>query len=211
MYAFGQGVEKNEAEAFNWFKQSASRGVAQAQFNLGVFYENGTTVNKNIDLAKSWYRKAADQGLLEAKQRLEFLEGQQTTADSTPGTNAAGNENIIHPTGATENDTAFDATGIKREEWVLKQNPSAYTLQLSSVLHEKDIVKFIREHKLGSDAAYVKVIVNGVTRYSALYGVYNTYDQARNSIKDLPGDLNKAKPWVRNFGIIQGLLAKPSG
>ena len=195
MYAFGQGVEKDYTRALTWFRKSATQGVAQAQFNLGVLYENGQGLEKDLNLAREWYSRAAIQGLPEAKKKLEALEQLETA------------EIIQHPD-ASSLPAPERNTGIKREDWVIKQHPKTYTLQLGSVVNEEDIIKFIDENKLNEDSAYIEVEINGVTRYTAIYGVFNTYEQAKNAIKKLPGNLQQGKPWVRNFGVLQDLLKK---
>ena len=195
MYAFGQGMDKNYEEALKWFRKSAAQGVPQAQFNLGVFYENGYGIEKDITMAMEWYRRAADQGLEEAKKKLTGVASNEAQ------------EIIAHPE-PSKLPAKLPDTGIKREDWVIKQNPEAFTLQLGSVLNEQDIVKFIKENNLESEAAYIVVVINGVTHYTALYGVYNTYTVAEKAIKQLPEKLRTGKPWVRNFGILQNLLKK---
>ena len=42
--------------------QAAEQGDADAQFNLGVSYDNGTGVEQDDSEAARWYRKAAEQG-----------------------------------------------------------------------------------------------------------------------------------------------------
>jgi len=228
MNAFGQGMEKDYAEALKWFGESAGHGVAQAQYNLGVFYENGYGLTKNMDTAKQWYAKAAKQGLDEAKQKLAELSQQishpepaalsqaPVTVPAEEATIEQPEEPAVVPTEAddlvarqppqTIPSTLPAAGGIKREDWVKQQKPDSYTLQLSSVLHEKDILKFIKSNKLESQAAYIQVVVNDTTRYTAIYGVYNTHAEATQAIKQLPANLQKDKPWVRNFGLLQKML-----
>ena len=41
MYAFGEGVPQNDAEALVWFRRAAEGGYAEAQFNLGLVYYRG--------------------------------------------------------------------------------------------------------------------------------------------------------------------------
>ena len=41
MYATGEGVGKNEAEAIRWYRAAAEQGQAQAQFLLGSMYDVG--------------------------------------------------------------------------------------------------------------------------------------------------------------------------
>jgi uncharacterized protein len=40
-------VQKNEAEAVNWFRKAADQGVPEAQANLGMAYAIGLGVAKN--------------------------------------------------------------------------------------------------------------------------------------------------------------------
>ena len=47
MYANGQGVTKNDAEAVRWYRRAAEQGYASAQLNLGFMYANGQGVTKN--------------------------------------------------------------------------------------------------------------------------------------------------------------------
>ena len=41
-YEFGTGVEKDEQKAAEWYQKAAEQGDVQAQYNLGVCYDNGT-------------------------------------------------------------------------------------------------------------------------------------------------------------------------
>ena len=219
MYAFGQGMDKNYAEALKWFKESAAQGVSQAQFNLGVFYENGYGLDKDMNSARQWYQRAAEQGLEEARKKLAQLEqhGSGTSHEMTvthPEPSKLSQISIKTPASkATVADNPVAAAapktlagGIKREEWVWQQKPNTYTLQLASLLSESDALKFIHANKLESGACYMKVVISGTTRYTVIYGVYNTYDQAQRAIKTLPADLQRDKPWVRNMGLLQKML-----
>lgn len=41
LYAKGQGVAQDYAEALRWFRKAADQGLAEAQFNLGFMYDKG--------------------------------------------------------------------------------------------------------------------------------------------------------------------------
>ena len=194
MYSFGQGVEKNYETALEWFRKSADQGVAQAQYNMGVYYENGYGVTVDLDKARNWYERASAQGLEEAARKLAaFTDTSVEEVEETPPEPAA---------------IAVDepGTGIKREAWVLSQPPDSYTLQIGSVLEEDDIIDFIRENGVEQESAYIEVVINGVKRYNGFYGKYSDFDDANEAINSLPSGLRSAKPWVRNFGILQKML-----
>jgi uncharacterized protein len=58
MYAKGQGVAQNEAEAAKWYPQAAAQGDASAQYNLGVMFYSGDGVPQNHAEAAKWYQKS---------------------------------------------------------------------------------------------------------------------------------------------------------
>ena len=66
MYADGEGVPKDDAEAVKWYRMSADQGYALAQFSLGFMYANGEGVPQDEAEVARWFRLAAEQGHAEA-------------------------------------------------------------------------------------------------------------------------------------------------
>ena len=66
----GDGVKKDEAQAFEWFAKSADQGFAEAQFSLGHMYWHGKGVLKNTALAVDWLKKAVAQESVSAEAML---------------------------------------------------------------------------------------------------------------------------------------------
>lgn len=62
----------NDAKAFEWFTKAAGQGHAEAQFNLGLMYEQGYGVRQDYQKAVEWYTKAAHQGVAQAQYNLGF-------------------------------------------------------------------------------------------------------------------------------------------
>jgi hypothetical protein len=73
MYAKGQGVDKNDTEAFKWFTKAAEQGNAQAQCSLGVMYVHGQGVTQDDTEAFKWFTKAAEQGEAGAQANLGLM------------------------------------------------------------------------------------------------------------------------------------------
>ena len=85
MYANGQGVQQDYAEAVKWYRRAADQGDADAQFNLGIVYEKGQGVQQNYAEAAKWYRRAADQGdegAISALARLDTFVAQSSGSPS---------------------------------------------------------------------------------------------------------------------------------
>lgn len=73
MYAEGDGVEQDFAEAAKWYRNAADKGYHLAQYLIGGLYKEGKGVPQDDDEAIKWFRKAAAQGLREAKLELEKM------------------------------------------------------------------------------------------------------------------------------------------
>ncbi len=59
--------------ALTEFTKAAENGDMNAEFNLGVMYENGQGVEQSDLKAAEWYQKAADNGHPEAPMALQVL------------------------------------------------------------------------------------------------------------------------------------------
>lgn len=70
MYASGQGVPENYAEALRWYRMAAAQGNAIAQFNMGAMYYHGEGVPQDFAEAARWCRMAADRGNANAQTKL---------------------------------------------------------------------------------------------------------------------------------------------
>lgn len=73
LYAMGQSVQQDYAQAAAWYRRAAEQGDARAQLHLGQLYEEGNGVPHDYAKAAAWYRKAAEQGNAEAQVGLGEL------------------------------------------------------------------------------------------------------------------------------------------
>ena len=61
--------------AFGLVNFSANHEYADAQYQLGLYYQNGRIVNKDLEQAVYWFRKAAEQGNAKAQNNLGWCYG----------------------------------------------------------------------------------------------------------------------------------------
>ena len=66
-------VAANPAQALVWLTKSAEQEYADAQFDVGMFYKDGTHVPSDLARAKQWLAKAAAQGHVKAKVALQDI------------------------------------------------------------------------------------------------------------------------------------------
>lgn len=73
MYAIGEGVKEDDAQAIAWWTRAAQAGDAEAQWELGEQYTGGPRIKRDYPQAVVWYRKAAQQGYAPAQLNLASM------------------------------------------------------------------------------------------------------------------------------------------
>lgn len=73
MYARGDGVDKDLAEAARWFRRAAEQGQVAAQARLGAMYARGVGIEQDYMEAARWLNRAAEQHHAESQYDLAIL------------------------------------------------------------------------------------------------------------------------------------------
>jgi len=73
LYANGQGVPKDDAQARQWYVKAAVQDHAEAQVNLGILLDYGRGGPQDFKMAVRWYLRAANQGNDIAQRKLGLL------------------------------------------------------------------------------------------------------------------------------------------
>ena len=75
-YALGQGVVKDDGEAFKWFMKSALQGFGSGELSVAISYLMGRGVGQDAAEALKWLRRAAEHGESSAQSTLGLLYSQ---------------------------------------------------------------------------------------------------------------------------------------
>ena len=99
---------------------------------------------------------------------------------------------------------------IYREEWLLSQNSSYYTIQILGVHDEELLLKFIENDLTATQTnlAYYHTRRKGKDWYPLLYGVYPSPKEASSAIKQLPPHIQQSSPWIRSLSSVQNAILK---
>jgi TPR repeat protein/serine/threonine protein kinase len=83
-FASGQGMPKDEVEAYNWFRRAAEGGNAIGQYNLAQAFATGNGIARHYESAVHWARKSAEQGYPKGLCRLGlfYRDGEGVAADA---------------------------------------------------------------------------------------------------------------------------------
>src|SRR5437763_10405072 len=71
-FAIGEQADlrRDYGTALRRYREAAEQGLAEAQFRVGLMYENGQGVARDDGEALRWYRKAAGQAHLKSQSNL---------------------------------------------------------------------------------------------------------------------------------------------
>lgn len=62
LYAYGQGVPRDDAQALVWYRTAAIQGFPRAMNNIGAMYALGRGTSQDFGEALRWFHQAADRG-----------------------------------------------------------------------------------------------------------------------------------------------------
>ncbi len=80
LYLRGLGVERNAAQALDWFAKAAALGDPVHQMQLGRLYLDGAGGEPDVENGLRWIRRAAGQGYVEAQIRLGSIYAEGSVA-----------------------------------------------------------------------------------------------------------------------------------
>lgn len=74
VYFMGDEKYHDIDKSIEFFNKAAEQNEGNAQYYLGLLYENGMGVEKDIEMAKKYYKLAMENDIVTAKEKLESLE-----------------------------------------------------------------------------------------------------------------------------------------
>lgn len=182
--AFQAQARGDYANAAKLWTQLANDGDPLAQYNLALLYARGAGVNADNNMYRYWLSMAARKGLLGAYTIIN-AQAVQPTSEAAPV------KLVLGP-----------------QEWVAAQKSNYYTLQLASSTNKALIQKYYNENNLAGKAGYYHSRRSGEDWYALVYGAYPSVQAAKAAIGNLPNDLRKWSPWVRNIKSIHKIMLR---
>lgn len=127
----------------------------------------------------------------------------QTQTEKTASTAVLATAEPSTKSSSTAEATDKDISALKNSEWILLQNPNTYTVQLVAGIQQNTIQNFIKIYDLKGDLLYFSAQRNGKLWHNLTYGVFVNQKDASKAVKNLPADVVKLKPWIRQMKAIQ--------
>ncbi len=87
-------------------------------------------------------------------------------------------------------------------DWLRKQDPSHYVIQVVGTRDASAVGKFLDHHALGSKGAWFVTTHENEPWYVVVYGMYPDNSSARAAIETLPERLRAGSPWPRSVASV---------
>lgn len=192
--------QENYVKAKELWQPLANKGDARAQYNLALLLvkelnksENGSPTINNLQIqeANQYIIMSRSKGLVDGY----FLTMPVPKHERSPEPVIALSESMV---------------------WLNQQQKTTYTLQLATGRSQKSME--VMQKKLFSseslqqpDNLFIhkvdkKVRDKYIVQYVLIYGVFKTYQDAKNESGKLPESIQKSNPWIRQMGVIQSIV-----
>jgi TPR repeat protein len=86
----GKEIPQDYLAAMYWFLKASAQGCAEAQFFIGVMYDEGYGISKNVSVAMQWFVRSAENGceLAQVKVSHNQITAGHRTAPKKPARNS---------------------------------------------------------------------------------------------------------------------------
>ncbi|GEM_PF-2785389 len=192
-------AQKNYPEAKKIWAPLALQGDVRAQYNMALILSHEEVSVKNQKIhpnAEEYLQMTYASGLVDSylykipvRQKNKHVATQRQSINNTQ---------------------------IDPLNWLKQQQSTHYTLQLAtgksrSSMHQVQ-KKLLASQVLGqAENLYIQEVKakekDKASSYLLLYGVYASYQQAKDEVAQLPQAILKSSPWIRQFGVLQSKVA----
>ncbi len=180
----------------------AADATAPANQTTGGAVTSATQPTTVVDAPATTATSTADsQSAANPPAASEAATQAATTATPAPSTQPA-DRAAQAPSAATQS----DAAPLESANWILVQNPAAFTVQMSASTDRASVVNFMTRANLEGPNSIYSFRRGGNTWYAAVHGLFDSLDDARVAVAAM-SDIAKAdKPWIRPVAQIQNNL-----
>lgn len=190
--------QKDYAKAKKLWQPLAKKGDARAQYNMMLLLKQ--ELFKNNDSAKNQSQwKKANQYLVMSRSK-GLVDGYYVKIPESDSISEFKLSNVTN----------------KSLAWLNQQSKGSYTLQLATGKSRKSMEKMQKKlmasQTLGQpENIYIhrieKIVKEkSVIKYVLVYGVFKTYQDAKDEVEKLPEAIQKSSPWIRQFSVIQSIV-----
>ncbi len=97
-------------------------------------------------------------------------------------------------------------TLVHSSDWILEQDPKAYTIQIVATPNEKNLQDFAKKNSLDENTAYYKKTSADKIWFVLVHGIYSSRQDALSGIETLSDSLKKNTPYPVQIKYLQEVI-----
>lgn len=211
-YMYGKIIyDQNPQQALGWFNKSAQQNNRYALYQLGLLHYRGEHLLASDDAALAMAKKSLLAGHEKAQQLIEKLQQRQhKSQQEVASLPQQAKSSLPRPQAAKINSQAKALpVAVDDSEWFLQQPKQNYSIQLALMSQYASIQRFQRYYPSVKPTFYYQSHFNNGNRFVLLLGSYSTLQEAKQALEALPDEVQKMRPWIRQFDTLQEQYSKP--
>ena len=127
-----------------------------------------------------------------------------TTSDTEPASSAALPDSD-QESGIADLDPETSAL-LESPTWILVQDESQFTIQMSASRDLASVQNFLRRHQLPLPNSIFSFERDGEVWYALVHGIFPTLPEARQAVERMPAAAQRDQPWIREVGRVKQIM-----
>lgn len=104
--------------------------------------------------------------------------------------------------------TKDSTKSLHSSDWILEQDPKAYTIQIVASPNENNLQDFAKKNSLNENTAYYKKSSADKNWFVLVHGIFSSREEALRGIETLSESLKKNTPYPVQIKYLQEVIAK---
>ncbi len=175
--------------------QEGTRKIDMLQQQLSQNTSKSTELQKGHDALTRSFENTTDSLLLtDAKLQTEIAAIKARLSSNDGGHTAV-----------------MDMGALRDESWLIAHNSRGFAIQLVGAYRKQELANFIGRHGKSlplQELSYFKKVRKGRDWYILLYGDYQGFQQALNSLEGLPRQLQTNGPYIRTYKSVKKSISR---
>lgn len=146
-------------------------------------------------------------------------EGQAASAEPAPETTVEQAEVAAQPSTEAVDETPEPASVVNVDDelaallesptWILVQDESLYTVQMSASRDLASVQNFLRRNPLSGPNSIFSFERDGDVWFALVHGIFPTIADAQRAVEQMSDDARRDEPWIRSIAILKQILREP--
>ena len=149
-----------------------------------------------------------DQPSTETTETTESTES-ASTASVAESTEPASVAESTEPASVVASVDAELETLLESPSWILVQDESLFTIQMSASRDLASVENFLRRNPLSSPNSIFSFEREGDVWYALVHGIFPTISEAQRFVEQMPADAQRDQPWIRSIARLKQILRQP--